>query len=66
MLNIPVNVLVHCAKVEFRLVNPSVCVGCEHFAGFEDRFPDRDIPFGSRYTLLCRHDPVKRQILTVE
>lgn len=67
-IEIPNNVLVHCPKVQFRLVRITACVGCQHFGGLGgDRFPDADIPFVKRYlVLLCRHDPIRREMLELD
>ena len=43
------------------------CIGCEHFAGLADRFPGMvTATFSARYQVLCRADPVKREVFEVE
>jgi len=61
-IEIPPNALVHCPKVEFSLVRLGKCAECESFAGLADRYPSSQIKFALRYSLLCHHDPVKREI----
>ncbi len=61
-IEIPGNVLVHCPKVQFNLARMSACVNCEHFSGLEDRFPGSQMRFSVRYSVMCRHDPVKREL----
>ena len=61
-IEIPTNVLVHCPKVAYKLARMGGCTDCTHFAGLEDRFPGSAVPFANRYALLCRHDPVKRDL----
>jgi hypothetical protein len=62
-IEIPDNVVIHCPKVQYRLARVAGCIGCEHFANLEDRFPGGDeMPFSVRYIVKCRHDPVKREL----
>lgn len=61
-INLPDNLLLHCPQVQFKLVRVAYCPGCPHFSGLADRFPDSDKPFDQRYVVLCRHDPVKREM----
>lgn len=61
-IDIPANALVHCPKVKFALARMNKCVECEHFAGLNDRFPDGSVAFSKRFMLLCKHDPIQREI----
>lgn len=63
---VPDGVFVRCPKVGFDLTAVSLCPACEAFRGLADRFPGAvDKPFGQRFLVLCAHEPVKREILTV-
>lgn len=61
-LDIPDGVRVRCPKAGFKLARVAQCVDCPSFAGLEDRFPCGAHAFAQRYTVLCAHVPVKREL----
>jgi hypothetical protein len=61
-IEIPTNVLVQCPRVQFNFARMGACVGCDYFAGLDDRFPGSSHPFAVRYLVKCTHQPVRREL----
>lgn len=59
-IDVPDEAQVQCPLAGFDLTPVFACAGCPHFAGLEDRFPGSDLPFGKRYVVRCKGEPVKR------
>lgn len=62
-IDLPDNLLLHCPQQQFKLARVAHCPGCDHFSGLADRFPGSDKPPAQRYMLLCRHDPIRREMM---
>ncbi len=61
-IEIPPTALVACPLTGFNLRPVVKCVGCKHFAGLTDRFPDGGHAFKVRYLVNCSARPVQREI----
>ncbi len=61
-VEVPSSALVHCPKVDYKLARVVACVGCEHFEGLEDRFPDSDVKLYLRFGVKCRHTAITREM----
>lgn len=64
-IDVPNTVLIRCPKTEFKLTPVADCSQCGSFAGLAARFPGDAIPFAKNYLVLCRSEPVKRELFEV-
>lgn len=65
-VDVPALVRVHCPLVQFKLREVKLCIGCPHFRGLADRFPEGDKKFTERFSVSCAGLPTQRQLVELE
>lgn len=66
MIDVPDTAYVRCPKSAFKLVQVSNCHVCSGFSGLADRFPGAEMAFAKRFLVLCRYEPMKRELFEIE
>lgn len=64
-VTIPGNVYVQCPLVGKKLRAVSLCLECEHYTGFRQRFQSDQYPFATNYQVACRF-PFARALFEME